>query len=159
RPRATHAHISPRFRAMPGSVAPGVPAGKARNDGADRRISEGVCPLRYGGRMNQSASVDTKTDRAMEDRMNAFAGDAERVEVSARARAFKRSGIGLAEALAGVYERGSWERWGYGSFDAYCKGELSVTPATAAKLLGSFRFLRSAAPRVIERVRDEPAAP
>ena len=108
--------------------------------------------------MNSPAPT-TKTDRAMEDRMHAVAGDEERVEVLARARTFKRSWIELAEALAGVYERSSWQRWGFQDFDAYCKNELSLTPATAAKLLGSFRFLRAAAPRVIERVQHEPSAP
>ncbi|HUS63090.1 MAG TPA: hypothetical protein VMZ28_01060 [Kofleriaceae bacterium] len=108
--------------------------------------------------MNSPAPT-TKTDRTMEDRMHAVAGDEERVEVLARARTFKRSWIELAEALAGVYEKGSWQRWGFQDFDAYCKNELCLTPATAAKLLGSFRFLRAAAPRVIERVQHEPSAP
>jgi hypothetical protein len=109
--------------------------------------------------MRSPGAAETKTDRALEDRMLAVAGDAERVEVLARARAFKRSWIELAEALARVYERGAWQGWGFDSFEAYCKGELHVTPATAAKLLGSFRFLRASAPRVIARAQEEPAAP
>jgi hypothetical protein len=109
--------------------------------------------------MSPPSVVETKTDRALEDRMLAFAGDGERVEVLARARTFKRSWIELAEALSRVFERASWKRWGFESFEAYCKGEIQVTPATAAKLLGSFRFLSASAPRVIARVRDEPAAP
>lgn len=104
-------------------------------------------------------SAVTKTDRQLEDKMLAFADDGERVEVLGKARAFKRSWIELAQALSAVVERGSWERWGYRSFDAYCKTELHVTPSTAAKLLGSFRFLESSAPRVIERAESEPAAP
>jgi hypothetical protein len=104
-------------------------------------------------------AVETKTDRVLEDRMLSFAGDEERVEALARARNFKRSWIELAETLAQVYERNSWQRWGFTSFDAYCRNELCLTPSTAAKLLGSFRFLRTAAPRVIERVQHEPAAP
>jgi len=106
-----------------------------------------------------TATTSTKTDRALEDRMIAFAGDEERVEVLARARSFKRSWIELAQALAGVYERGSWSRWGYPSFDAYCRNELALTPSTAAKLLGSYRFLRASAPRVVERAVHEPTAP
>jgi hypothetical protein len=109
--------------------------------------------------MQATTTVETKTDRALEDRMLAFAGDPERVEVLGRARRFKRSWIELAEVLAGVYERSSWSRWGYPSFDAYCKSELSLTPSTASKLLGSFRFLRSSAPRVVERASREPTAP
>jgi hypothetical protein len=109
--------------------------------------------------MSSRSAVETKTDRALEDRMLAFAGDGERVEVLARARAFKRSWIELAEGLARVYERSAWQGWGFESFEAYCKGELHVTPATAAKLLGSFRFLRASAPRVITRAHEEPTAP
>lgn len=109
--------------------------------------------------MSGQSAVDTKTDRALEDRMLAVAGDSERVEVLARARAFKRSWIELAEALARVYETSVWSSWGFESFEAYCKGELHVTPSTAAKLLGSFRFLRASAPKIIARAREEPSAP
>lgn len=91
--------------------------------------------------------------------MLAAAGDKDRVLVLSRARAFKRSWIELAEALTGVLERGAWEGWGYRSFDAYCKKELRLTPSTAAKLTGSFRFLKTSAPAVIERSHQEPAAP
>lgn len=107
----------------------------------------------------QAVTTETKTDRALEDSMLVHAGDEERTEVLARARAFKRSWIELAEALAGVFERGSWQTWGYDSFDAYCRKELHITPSTASKLLGSFRFLRQSAPRVVERARDQPQAP
>jgi hypothetical protein len=109
--------------------------------------------------MPAPSAVETKTDRALEDKMLAFAGDSERVEVLARARAFKRSWIELAESLSRVYERTAWQGWGFESFEAYCKAELHLTPATASKLLGSFRFLRTSAPRVIARAHDEPAAP
>jgi hypothetical protein len=101
----------------------------------------------------------TKTDRELEDRMLAVAGDSERVFVLGRARAFKRSWIELAEALSQVVERGSWERWGYSSFDTYCKKELHLSPSTSAKLLGSFRFLKTSAPKIIERTRDSESAP
>jgi hypothetical protein len=109
--------------------------------------------------MAETHAAETKTDRALEDRMLAAAGDPERVAVLERARAFKRSWIELAESLSRVMERGSWQRWGYGSFDDYCKQELAVSPATAAKLLGSFRFLKASAPKVIERAHREPTAP
>lgn len=106
-----------------------------------------------------AARVATKTDRKMEDAMLAFAGDSERVRVLEIARVFKRSWIDLAEALTGVHQSGSWERWGFDSFDAYCTRELHLKKNTVAKLLGSYRFLESNAPRVIQRTRDEPRAP
>jgi hypothetical protein len=100
----------------------------------------------------------TKTDLALEARLQAVAGDTERVDAIAKARMFKRSWIELAEALSVVSERESWARWGYESFEVYCKKELHLTPATALKLLGSFRFLNRSAPRVVERALTEATA-
>jgi hypothetical protein len=97
------------------------------------------------------SKIITKTDRAMEDRMLAVSSDPERADTLAKARAFKRTWLELAEALARVDKQGSWARWGYTDFDAYCRKELHLRASTVQKLLGSFRFLQGAAPRVIER--------
>ncbi|HRC58521.1 MAG TPA: hypothetical protein PKU97_21515, partial [Kofleriaceae bacterium] len=72
------------------------------------------------------AKIITKTDRQMEDRQQAVAGDAERADTLAKARAFKRTWLELAEALASVQHRGSWKRWGFEDFDAYCRNELHL---------------------------------
>jgi hypothetical protein len=98
--------------------------------------------------------VSTKTDRQMEDTMLAVAGDTERVEVLRRARAFKRTWIELAEALTAVFERESWRGWGHAGFEDYCAKELHLKKGTVQKLLGSFRFLQTSAPRVLERTRE-----
>jgi hypothetical protein len=97
----------------------------------------------------------TKTDRKMEDQMLAVADDPQRADTLAKARAFKRTWIELAEALAKVQHEAAWERWGFPDFDAYCRKELHLRSATVAKLLGSYRFLETSAPRVIQRVRDD----
>ena len=102
----------------------------------------------------RSPHAATKTDEALKDRMRAFAGDAERVELLARARSFKSSWIELAEALSAVFDNKSWKRWGFETFENYVKNELQLTPATAGKLLGSFRFLRTSAPKIIERAKQ-----
>lgn len=91
--------------------------------------------------------------------MRAVSGDEERADVLAKARAFKRSWIELAEALARTHERESWQRWGYSDFETYCRRELHITPSTAQKLLGSYRFLRSREPAVLERAASDPQAP
>lgn len=101
----------------------------------------------------------TKTDRIMEDAMLAAAGDPERVEALDRARAFKRSWIELAESLTGIYDRRSYEKWGYSTFELYCRKELHLKPSTVQKLLGSFRFLQTNAPRVLERTPEQAAVP
>lgn len=102
------------------------------------------------------AKILTKTDRQMEDRMHAVANDPMRADTLQKARAFKRTWLELAEALARVQAQTSWEAWGFSDFDAYCRKELHLRANTVAKLLGSYRFLETSAPRVIERAREDP---
>ncbi|MEO8550130.1 MAG: hypothetical protein ABI678_09150 [Kofleriaceae bacterium] len=102
------------------------------------------------------ANILTKTDRQMEDRMMAVASDPVRADTLQKARAFKRTWLELAEALARVQAGASWEGWGFSDFDAYCRKELHLRANTVAKLLGSYRFLETSAPRVIERAREDP---
>lgn len=99
------------------------------------------------------AKILTKTDRQMEDRMIAVSDDPDRADTLQKARAFKRTWIELAEALSRVSEKRLWERWGFPDFDAYCRKELHLRGSTVAKLLGSYRFLETSAPKVIERAR------
>ena len=100
------------------------------------------------------SKIITKTDRQMEDRMLAVANDPLRADTLAKARAFKRTWLELADALARVQKQGSWTRWGFDSFDAYCRRELHLRGSTVAKLLGSYRFLETSAPKVLERARN-----
>jgi hypothetical protein len=97
------------------------------------------------------SKIITKTDRQMEDRMLAVSNDPERADTLNKARAFKRTWLELAEALAKVQHDGAWQRWGFADFDAYCRKELHLRSSTVAKLLGSYRFLETSAPRVLER--------
>ena len=105
------------------------------------------------------AKIITKTDRAMEDRMLAVSDDPERADTLAKARAFKRTWLELAEALTRVQQRSLWEAWGFDDFESYCRKELHLRASTVAKLLGSYRFLETSAPRVIERSRKGELAP
>jgi hypothetical protein len=100
------------------------------------------------------AKILTKTDRKMEDTMLAVADDPVRADTLQKARAFKRTWIELAQALTRVSDKKLWEGWGYPDFDAYCRKELHLRGSTVAKLLGSYRFLETSAPRVIERARE-----
>lgn len=100
------------------------------------------------------ANIITKTDRQMEDRLLAVSGDPLRADTLQKARAFKRTWLELAAALTKVQAGRSWEQWGFTDFDAYCRKELHLRGSTVAKLLGSYRFLETSAPRVIERARS-----
>ena len=101
------------------------------------------------------SKILTKTDRMMEDRMMAVSSDPERADTLQKARSFKRTWLELAEALSRVSEKRLWEKWGFSDFDAYCRKELHLRSATVAKLLGSYRFLETSAPKVIERARTD----
>jgi len=87
--------------------------------------------------------------------MLAVANDPLRADTLQKARAFKRTWLELAEALTRVQSHQSWEGWGYSDFDAYCRKELHLRSSTVAKLLGSYRFLETSAPRVLERARTD----
>jgi hypothetical protein len=100
-------------------------------------------------------NIITKTDRQMEDRMVAVSSDPLRADTLQKARSFKRTWLELAEALTKVQGNRSWEGWGFPDFDAYCRKELHLRGSTVAKLLGSYRFLETSAPRVIERARAD----
>jgi hypothetical protein len=101
------------------------------------------------------SKIITKTDRQMEDRMLAVADDPDRADTLQKARAFKRTWLELAEALNRVTEKKQWAAWGFSDFDAYCRKELHLRGSTVQKLLGSYRFLETSAPRVIERARTD----
>ncbi len=101
------------------------------------------------------SKIITKTDQLMEDRMLAVSSDPVRSDTLQKARAFKRTWLELAEALSKVTDQKMWEKWGFSDFDAYCRKELHLKGSTVAKLLGSYRFLETSAPRVIERARTD----
>lgn len=101
------------------------------------------------------SKILTKTDRQMEDRMIAVSEDPERADTLQKARAFKRTWLELAEALSRANDKKLWEKWGFSDFDAYCRKELHLKGSTVAKLLGSYRFLETSAPRVLERARTD----
>lgn len=121
--------------------------------GTGRRVQSAGGTSIFAGMLE--TGVSTKTDREMEDTMLSVADDPERVEVLAKARRFKRSWIELADALTGVYERETWVQWGFAGFEEYCRKELHLKKATVAKLLGSYRFLKARAPRLLERSQGE----
>jgi hypothetical protein len=90
-------------------------------------------------------------DKDLANRQAALAGDPERAGVVAAARRFKASWFELGEALTRVRREERWKAYGYSSFEDYCKRELHLRQETADKLTGSYSFLHSRAPKVVER--------
>jgi hypothetical protein len=94
----------------------------------------------------------TKTDEAMARAEAEHADhDPVRAELIARARRFKASWFELGEALVEQKRSEHFKRWGYPTFDDYCRRELHLRKETADKLTGSFAFLRTRAPEVLAR--------
>jgi hypothetical protein len=94
----------------------------------------------------------TKTLLTMEGAEREHAStDPERATVIACARRFKSSWIELAEALTRIKRGGQWSKWGYDTFDHYAKSELHLRQETVDKLTGSYLFLQTRAPGVLNR--------
>src|SRR5262249_26203740 len=96
-------------------------------------------------------------DDALAHAEEVHADDPARAELIARARRFKASWFELGEALTEQKRTEQYKRWGYASFEEYCKKELHLKPETADKLTGSYTFLHARAPEVLRRDgRDAP---
>jgi hypothetical protein len=64
-----------------------------------------------------------------------------RHQVLVTAQKFKSSWVELGGLLVKVREAGSWEGWGFKSFEDYCTRELRIKKQTALKLTSSYGFL------------------
>jgi hypothetical protein len=63
------------------------------------------------------------------------------------AKRFKSTWAELGKLLVQVRDEGTYQEWGYPSFEAYCLKELHIRKATALKLTRSFSFLSRHEPR------------
>lgn len=61
----------------------------------------------------------------------------------------KASWIELGQYLVTINKDKLYKTWGFLAFDAYCKKELHINPATAAKMLKSYSFLEKEEPRIV----------
>ncbi|MCS6915767.1 MAG: hypothetical protein RMK29_21400 [Myxococcales bacterium] len=93
----------------------------------------------------------TQLDAALAEAQRRYAGDPERADLIARTRRFKSSWIELAEALSDCRQRERFRAWGFRTFEDYYRRELRLKTHTVDKLIGSFAFLRHAAPEVLRR--------
>ncbi len=75
------------------------------------------------------------------------------------ARRFKSSWVELGKLLSKVRHEGLYEEWGYGTFEAYCLGELRIKKQTADKLTRNFSFLEKHEPQVMQTPELAEAAP
>ncbi len=106
------------------------------------------------------SKIITKTDERMAQQLAKVEdGDPKRANMLNLARTFKKSWLDLAEALTEVDKKQLWKGWGFPSLESYTKNELHLKPSTVTKLLASFRYLRGAAPSVLQRVREKNNSP
>lgn len=71
-----------------------------------------------------------------------------RHQVVRAAQRFRAGWADLGKLLVRVREEGSWEEWGYPSFEGYCLKELHLRRNTVEKLTRSFSFLARREPEV-----------
>lgn len=76
--------------------------------------------------------------------------EAFRMQVVARARAFKRSWVDMAEALVTVRNKDLHGAWGYETLHGYALEELHIKRSTTEKLTGSFHAMERHVPHVLE---------
>ncbi|MGQ0507159.1 MAG: hypothetical protein ACT4TC_17765, partial [Myxococcaceae bacterium] len=63
------------------------------------------------------------------------------------AKRFKATWVELGRMLVRVRDEGSFQEWGYDSFETYCLKELHIRKQTALKLTRSFSFLKKHEPK------------
>ena len=65
------------------------------------------------------------------------------------AKRFKSSWVDLGKQLVKVHHAGTWQEWGYQSFEGYCFRELRLRKQTVQKLTRSFNFLDKHEPKAM----------
>ncbi len=75
------------------------------------------------------------------------------------ARRFKSSWVEFGKLLAKVRNDGSFQDWGYPTFETYCLSELRIKKQTADKLTRNFGFLEKHEPQVMRTPELAEAAP
>ena len=75
------------------------------------------------------------------------------------AKRFKSSWVELGKLLAKVRNDGTYQEWGFPSFESYCLGELRIKKQTADKLTRNFGFLEKHEPQVMQTPELAEAAP
>ncbi len=75
------------------------------------------------------------------------------------AKRFKSSWVELGKLLAKVRNDGTFQDWGYPSFETYCLSELRIKKQTADKLTRNFGFLEKHEPQVMRTPELAEAAP
>lgn len=72
------------------------------------------------------------------------------MQVVARARAFKRSWVDMAEILVQVRSRDLHHTWGFETLHGYALEELNIKRSTCDKLTGSYHAMERHVPHVLE---------
>ncbi|MCA2981774.1 MAG: hypothetical protein INH41_30585 [Myxococcaceae bacterium] len=82
-----------------------------------------------------------------------------RQSVLLAARRFKASWVELGKLLSAVKHEGTFQEWGYATFDAYCLGELRIRKQTADKLTRGYSVMNKYEPERLQQPDVAEAAP
>lgn len=81
-------------------------------------------------------------------------GDELRSVTAETAKRHKASWMELGRYLFTIHKEKFYKAWGYLSFETYCRKELHMKEATAAKFLRSYSFLEKEEPAVLKKAFD-----
>ena len=95
-----------------------------------------------------------RSEAEMAHQLERLDPDSERYKILAVARRFKASWVELGAQLTEVREQAAFKKWGYTTFEAYCRRELHIRQDTANKLTRSFSFLRDHQPEALRQNSD-----
>ena len=101
----------------------------------------------------------TKSLKAIEDKMQNLDVDSLRYHVLDSAKNFKTSWIELGRALYSVWKDKLYKDWGFSTFDVYSAKEIGIRKQTAMKLLKSYYFLEKEEPSMLKENLLESSQP
>jgi hypothetical protein len=151
---------SPKAKSGARPAAPTKPSTASAAVKASGRAASPAPTLRARGPDRLPENRRSKTEEAMERRLDTLDPGTPRYDTLAAAIEFKRSWVQLAERLSGVEKAGEYKAWGYRTFEAYAQHELHMRRDTVSKLLKSYGFLSTYEPRLLEDLeqKGEPVA-
>ena len=151
--RAARAGAPTKKRGTKGSTTSKTPVKKAATKKAAQTPVRKKARSRRA-RMTSSDAGLTRAEQAIMARMAALSPDDPRYQVLEAALAFKASWVILGDHLSEVHQKRTFKQWGHPTFARYVTDEIRITPATARKMVRSFRWLGDEAPELIPKFED-----
>lgn len=98
----------------------------------------------------------TRAESEMSEQLERMEPGSLRYKALSGARKFKSNWLDLGELLSDISRKNAFTRWGFESFEDYCRKELKIKRETAMKLVASFGYLRKHRPALAREESEQP---